>query len=113
MTERTTRDMTTSRKEATGEKQEERPTRIEDPEEPTLPDETRGRGEQPEDAGGGTRPRPATREPRHEQRPEDAVGAGAEGEGEGDDEADRGATGGRHEPQRAGENRREGEDEDR
>lgn len=53
MTERTTQDMTTDRKQATGEKQKERPTE--------------------EKPGAGTRPRGATRESRHEQSPEDAA----------------------------------------
>lgn len=52
MTERTTRDMTTDRTEATGEKADERPTDIEDPREPTLkslpPDE-----EETDEAGEG------------------------------------------------------------
>lgn len=83
MTERTTRDMTTDRKQATGEKQKERPTR--------------------EDKGGGTRPREATREPRHEQSPDDAA-------------KDRDPTGESFEPERAGEHKdpedREGEEDE-
>lgn len=40
MTERTTRDMTRDRTEATGEEADQRPTDIEDPREPTLKDLT-------------------------------------------------------------------------
>lgn len=46
MTERTTRDMTTERTEATGEKADQRPTDIEDPREPTLKDLTSDAGDE-------------------------------------------------------------------